>query len=197
METHNSIGFARISSDGTKIDVIYQNLGTKRDCYGEEKKYDIDYLYVFNAETGNFIWSANADGGDQGSVIISSNGKAILVGKADKRYLYDFNTGELLHEYQNFEGDGELIFGDDDTEFIIYNDLFAAYRYKNLTGKLLLKFDLSTHRAFPSKYDDGDVKDFKSSLWVLTDIQSMINRGNEILNGYELSEDDMHNYYLE
>lgn len=206
-ETHNdpqtwgsSWWTARISSDGTKVGVISPEYGKKIDHYGKEERYDIDRLYVFNAETGSFLWAANKDGEDQGSVIISSNGKAILVGRGDKRYLYDFNTGELLHEYQNFEGDGELIFNDDGTEFIIYDDLFAAYRYKTLTGKLLLRFDLSTHRAFPypnTKYDDGYVKDLKSSLWELTDIQSMINRGNEILNGYKLSEEDKHDYYLE
>ena len=206
-ETHNGCRImisswwtARISSDGTKIGVINPEFGTKKNFYGEEEKYNIDRLYVFNAETGDFLWSTNTDGEDQGSIIISSNGRTILVGKADKRYLYDFNTGELLQEYQNLEGEGELIFSDDGSEFIIYDYLVAAYRYKTLTGELLLKFDLSTHRAFQypdTKYDDGYVKDLKSSLWELTDIQSMINRGNEILNGYKLTEEDKHNYYLE
>lgn len=195
---------AKMSSDGSKIGVVTHHYGSRTNRYGEIVKMHVDKLYIFNAKSGDLLWTANSDK-YYCSVTFSSDGKRILIDYTDKSILYDFNTGKRLGEYQNLKGNGELIFNDDGSEFIIYDRLRsrAAYRYKTFIGELLLRLDFSNNIYRQSsangthKDDDGYVKDLKSSLWELTDIQSMINRGNEILNGYELSEDDKHNYYLE
>lgn len=176
---------ARISTDGTKIGIVTSLYGSKVDHYGEMKRVDADRLYVFDAKSGNYIWSCNPDEYNS-SIIFSSDGTKILMGNTDKRLLYDFNTLKLLREYENIEGNGELVFSSDEKEFIIYDGGEAIYRYKTQTGELLLKLDLSPYDEYRDYY-----------IWERTDIQSAINRGKEILNGYKLSEEDRRNYYLD
>ncbi len=193
---------AKISPDGTKIGVVTHHYGARRNQYQEMKEYDTDNLYVFNAKTGNFLWSPNIDTFTC-SVAFSSDGTAILVGNTNKKTLYDFNSGKILQEYNNLKGEGELIFSDDRKEFIIYDGGSAVYRYCTSTGELLLKLDLSNkiYRSYSAngthKDDYGFVDDLKSSIWEHTNIQSFIDCGNKILNGYKLSSEDKQKYYLE